>query len=103
MARAILLFLAKRLGLARVLKFETRPATNVYDAARSRTRVMQATSTRNILKPGKKREYKTVQKKLDGKINQTRLYLTKRLRDVKINTYFRSSIVNNNYFETSCD
>jgi hypothetical protein len=27
MARAILLFLAKRLGLARVLKFETRPAT----------------------------------------------------------------------------
>jgi hypothetical protein len=27
MARAILLFLAKRLGLARVSKFETRPAT----------------------------------------------------------------------------
>jgi hypothetical protein len=28
MARAILLFLAKRLGLARVSKFETRPATS---------------------------------------------------------------------------
>jgi hypothetical protein len=27
MARAIILFLAKRLGLARVSKFETRPAT----------------------------------------------------------------------------
>jgi hypothetical protein len=29
MARAILLFLAKRLGLARVSTFETRPATSV--------------------------------------------------------------------------
>jgi hypothetical protein len=29
MARAIVLFLAKRLGLARVSKFETRPATNL--------------------------------------------------------------------------